>query len=159
MIKNFKAWYRIKWNYVLGLLLAQLGVSSCEDIFNGGGKEMYGCPSADFFLSISVKDDAGKPLVNQKVVIRQLDGNNQALESSYRPFGSDTVMTNEKGIYEGVLNQWYIGNLRAVVNEPVDDTLAPDSVNIEMKKIKKGDGAWYMGKYSGSADIKLKKKQ
>lgn len=166
MIKNFKTWYRIKWSYVLGLLLTQFGVSSCgieEDPFNGGGDGggllMYGSPRADYELSISVKNEAGKPLANQKIIIRRLNEKMQPAEYTYYPFSCDTVITDSDGRYKGGLKTITMKhNLRAVVKEPIDTSLKPDSVNIEVKQIKKGDGAWYQGKFSGSAEIKLKKK-
>lgn len=155
MRKNFKFWWRSKWNYILGLLLAQLGISSCNS-----EEEMYGCPHASFKISITVKDEAGNPLANQKVIIRQLDNNFQPYQNTYNPNACGMVETNLYGNYTGnPMNLYmYDGHLRAVVNEPVDESLSPDSVDIELKQTKKGNGIWYQGEFSGSAEIKLKKK-
>lgn len=155
MIKEFKKWCRTKWNVALGFLLAQLGIVSCGD-----ETEMYGCPNADFRISITVKDEAGNRQPSQKIIIRQLDPHFNPYPNTYNPYACDTVMTDLNGNYTGNpknLNM-YNGHIRAVVNEPVDESLSPDSVDILLKQTKKGDGDWYQGTFSGSAEIKLKKK-
>lgn len=163
MKTNIKLWWRTKWNYVLGILLAQLGMTSCLDDIIGGSNDIvvaYGTPHADFKISLTVKDEVGKPLPNQKVVIRQLSIYSQPYEQTYKPHAGDTVVTDLYGKYTGGLPHIHThnGNIRAVVNDPVDESLSPDSVNIELKQTKKGDGSWFQGEFSGSAEITLKKK-
>ena len=119
---------------------------------------MYGMPTADYTLSLKVKDEAGKPVANQRVLVRPVIQNGDVREYH----NTDTVTTNNDGKYEGAVKNRYgywptdTKAMRIVVDEPVDPMLAPDSVTVSVKQTKKGDGAWYEGTYEGKAELILK---
>lgn len=147
-------------NVVLAWITAQLGLVSCDNGILGGGEVcMYGMPTADYTLSLKVKDEAGKPIANQKVLVRPVNYNGEVHENEY--YNTDTVTTDRNGSYEGAVENrygwWPAGTkgMRIVVDEPVDPMLAPDSVTVSVKQIKKGDG-WYEGTFEGKAELTLK---
>lgn len=171
-MKKAKKWWLTKVNFVLAWITAQLGLVSCDNNIldiGGGGLCMYGMPTADYTLSLKVKDEAGKPIANQKVLVRPTDDKGQIddYHAQYIQYETDTVTTDQDGKYEGAIGKhsygryWFPGikGMRVVVEDPVDPMLAPDSVTVSVKQTKKGDGDWYEGTYGGNAELTLKKKE
>lgn len=163
-MKKNRKWWLAKVSMMLAWLTAQLGLTSCDNAFSGGAECMYGTPSADYSLSLKIKDEAGKPLAGQKVVVRptNINGEVSRMYTDYiNHYGADTIVTNTEGKYEGVAKGWFPGakGVRFVVEKPVDPSLKPDSVNVALKQTKKGDGSWYEGTFEGKAEMTLKKSE
>lgn len=141
---------------VLAWLVGQLGFTSCNGVINGGMECMYGMPTADYDISVSVIDAAGKAQAGQKVIVRNTDKSGNV--NGYQGYNhADTLVTDAEGKIQQHSRDFPVDGMRFVVQEPVDKTLAPDSINVTPKQTKKGDGSWYDGTFEVKGEIVLKK--
>ena len=125
---------KINWKYFAGSLFAFLGFGGCIRIDIGGGLAMYGQPTAHYKLIGNVKGPDGKPVEGiQAVFVPREDG-------AY-PHENDTLYSDAQGHFEK-------GRLKG-------KTLTRNA--LKMEQTRKGDGAWYEGAYTVSADVTLDK--
>lgn len=144
------------WKWLLGVFMGILGLSGCAKIFPFRCE--YGCPNADFKLVGNVKDANGKGIEGIRVVFRP----DRSEEDS--PV-NDTLYTDAKGHFERerLKYDWPDGAQSASIKfEDVDGSahgsyktkvLQPSELTVE--QTKKGDGSWYAGVYTISADTTL----
>lgn len=149
-----KKWYRIA-NGALSALLVLLGFEACSE---EGGREEYGTPTVDFHVVGQVTNAEGKPIEGIRVTTRGYfnfhDGTTE--QATYTDKDGHFATKEMRSIS--------IDPMMRVVFEDVDGEanggeFATDSVSAEAmakKKVKKGDGNWYDGKYELTANAKLK---
>ena len=153
---------KIRWQYCLTALLALLGFSSCKKIIEGIGGPflcMYGQPSANYKVIGEVKDPAGKPVEGIRVVVNP--------GSAHPEYFKDTLYTDAKGQFqkENLTYSWPDEFKDGTIQfEDVDGdkngsfkTKVLKSSELEVKQTKKGDGAWYGGDFTITANTKLEK--
>lgn len=154
-MKKIKKWLLGKSNYALAFILAHLGVSCSEQA------DMYGSPYAKFEFDLEVTDESGKAVPHQDVVVRVTDEYGYDTPDTYNPYRNTTLQTDENGKASQEVQGWISSlnpKFRFVVGQPVDESLAPDSVSVASEQVEKQDG-WYEGKFKASAHLILKKKQ
>ncbi|MCQ2110806.1 MAG: radical SAM-associated putative lipoprotein [Bacteroidaceae bacterium] len=131
-------------------IMTMLGLSACDsDIFEG--EEMYGCPSADYDVTIKVTDEDGNPIKGIKV------------HRGYEDENAPSLKTDENGIFNSSINA---GPSLSYILEDVDGdnnggTFKSDTLKIQDFKLvqtKKGKG-WYEGRFDASAEVTLKKEK
>lgn len=159
-MNKLSTFLRRKGNMVLAWLVGQLGFTSCSggigSVIGGGMECMYGMPTADYDISISVIDAAGKAQAEQKVIVRKTDKYGNV--NGYQGYNhADTLVTDAEGKIQQHSRDFPVDGMRFVVQEPVDKTLAPDSINVTPKQTKKGDGSWYDGTFEVKGEIMLHK--
>lgn len=140
---------------ILTATLSVLGFTSCDGI--GGHEEMYGSPIVEFQVKGAVLSPDEKPLEGVQVIVRK--------EWSNHPMMADTVYTNAQGEFESLGHTATSVEKQKVYFNDVDGeanggVFKSDSVELKamnMEQLKKGDGAWYNGKFSYSVVQKLKK--
>ena len=149
------------WNKLVAVALGMLGFASCAEIANiddDPSKEdicMYGSPSATYKVLGTVSDESGSPVEGIRV----------AIESKYGSYSQyDTLYTDSSGKYlfnRGERGLW--PDKVVVVFEDIDGEenggeFESAEATPELKKVKEGDGSWYMGMFEAQADVTLKKK-
>lgn len=116
---------------------------------------MYGMPSATYKVLGTVSDESGSPVEGIRV----------AIESKYSSYSQyDTLYTDSSGKYlfnRGERGLW--PDKVVVVFEDIDGEenggeFESAEATPELKKVKEGDGSWYMGMFEAQADVTLKKK-
>ena len=122
-------------------LLGITGVVSCEifaPVMYGSPPVAYGVPTMDYRVTGTVTDSqTGEPVKGIKIQSASLDA-------------PDPVITSETGefVYE---DRWYPHKkitLEFTDLDPFEDgAYMPKTVEVELKKIKDGDGHWYDGMY------------
>lgn len=122
-------------------LLGITGVVSCEifaPVMYGSPPVEYGVPTMDYRVTGTVTDSqTGEPVKGIKIQSESLDA-------------PDPVITSETGefVYE---DRWYPHKkitLEFTDLDPFEDgAYMPKTVEVELKKIKDGDGHWYDGMY------------
>lgn len=122
-------------------LLGITGVVSCEifaPVMYGSPPAEYGVPTMDYRVTGTVTDSqTGEPVKGIKIQSESLDA-------------PDPVITSETGefVYE---DRWYPHKkitLEFTDLDPFEDgAYMPKTVEVELKKIKDGDGHWYDGMY------------
>ena len=144
------------WKWLLWALLSITGFSGCDKF--GLFRCEYGCPNADFKLVGNVKDANGKGIEGIRVVFRPEGREEESWEN-------DTLYTDAKGHFERerLKHDWPDGAQSASIKfEDVDGSahgsyktkvLQPSELTVE--QTKKGDGRWYAGIYTISADTTL----
>ena len=151
------------WNKLVAVALGMLGFASCAEIANididdDPSKEhicMYGMPSATYKVLGTVSDESGSPVEGIRV----------AIESKYSSYSQyDTLYTDSSGKYlfnRGERGLW--PDKVVVVFEDIDGEenggeFESAEATPELKKVKEGDGSWYVGMFEAQADVTLKKK-
>lgn len=145
-------------NYLLSAILVMLGFQSCDKHY--GDNVEYGVPSADFVYQGKVTDISGNPLEGTQVIVKplQLSDANVWYENNEMPGLNDTLRTDKDGIYTKENIGFYpIKDFRIVVND-LSGKFESDSIQTQAKRETQGSG-WYSGKFSVSADFKLKNKE
>lgn len=122
-------------------LLGITGVVSCEifaPVMYGSPPAEYGVPTMDYRVTGTVTDSqTGEPVKGIKILSASLDA-------------PDPVITSETGefVYE---DRWYPHKkitLEFTDLDPFEDgAYMPKTVEVELEKIKDGDGHWYDGMY------------
>lgn len=149
---------KIVWKYFAGSLLALLGFSSCRQI--GFGREEYGQPHADFKLIGDVRDAAGEPVEGIRVVA-------DPTENEEKAWYNDTTYTDARGHFEveRLRYSWPDNFAKGQIKfEDVDGdqngsyrTKVLKTPDIKVTQTKKGDGRWYDGAFTITADATLEK--
>ena len=156
--------YRI----ILGALMTLLGFGSCSK--STSTPEMYGQPTAYYKFNGTIKDEAGNPIKGIRVVFNP---NSKVDENSdnypyYLQGNVDTLYTNDNGQFgkdKLKYSQTSITNDAVVIIDDVDGAanggefqkVTLSKSQIEIKKITDGDGVWYKGNYTITANATLKK--
>lgn len=153
---------KINWKYFAGSLFTLLGFAGCQKVLDGGNEILclYGQPSAHYKLMGNVKGADGKPVEGIRAVFVPVQDEEFA-------YFNDTLYTDAKGHFEkDVLRYSWPDELKEakLILEDVDgtangsfkaQTLTRNQLTI--KQTKKGDGDWYHGDYSVSAEVTLEK--
>ena len=144
------------WKWLLGALLSITGFSGCGKF--GFFRCEYGCPNADFKLVGDVKDAKGKGIEGIRVVFR-------AVQNEEETWENDTLYTDAKGHFERerLKHYWPDGAEQASIKlEDVDGsahgsfkTKVLTRSDFTVEQTKKGDGSWYSGVYTISANVTL----
>lgn len=132
-------------------VLTLLGFTACGEI-----SDEYGSPITDYQVKGRVTSEEGKPLSGIQVVVKD-DGS--------VPEGNDTVYTNADGrfVSHQASTGWVVSGqviFNDIDGEANGGTFKSDSVkliNMESRRIKKGDGYWYAGMYEYNMEIGLSK--
>lgn len=148
---------KIRWQYALGGLLALLGFSGCGKI--GWGMTEYGQPHANYKVLGEVKDPDGKPVEGIRVVV--------APGPDHPSWYNDTLYTDAKGQFqkEQIRFSWPDEFKDGTVQfEDVDGdkngsfkTKELKASDLSIKQDKKGDGRWYGGDFTITANATLEK--
>ncbi len=154
----------IKWyNLFLGALLGFLGFSSCDPIHLLPRLE-YGQPHADYKLVGSVKDQAGKPIQGIRVSFHP---NLENTSDEVNAMHTDTLYSDASGKFSKDALKYTWPNLTRAVVE-FEDIDGPDNGGsfkklrvsvgeLEVSETQKGDGNWYGGAQTITADVKMEK--
>ena len=147
------------WLAILGAILSLLGFGGCEELVHFGAAE-YGCPHADYKIVGEVTGE-GKPIKGIRVTLLEGPyGDNQY-------YGIDTLYTDSSGKIEKDLASLTLDQNRFSVKlEDIDgpengswQTKTLEKNDLVITQIKKGDGKWYEGVFTITANAKLKKEE
>ena len=91
-----------KWmTRLLSGALVALGFTACDDENNGDYPDdyplEYGSPSVEYRVKGTVTDEAGNPIENIRVIIRN------AWDNTPNPYMDDTVYTDKQGAFANTL--------------------------------------------------------
>lgn len=127
----------------LTALLALLGFAACEK------PVMYGTPSADFQVKVTIKNETDMPIKDISV------GFKSYVETSYRLTDANGVVELfQGGLFPDSL-RLDIRDLDGVQNGSYRDTVFKEIV-LEGDYVKKSDGAWYRGVVGKDVTVVLK---
>jgi len=137
---------KVRWKTIAAWLGSIVGLTSCDTI--GIGMCMYGTPNADFDMNITVCDENDNPIQGIKATAE----------------GEQELYSDGKGVIKGSVHSsaWLGLYLQDVDGEANGGEFEPRRVNLEelnSKRIKKGDGSWYEGKYEVTGKVTMNKKQ
>ena len=142
--------------------LVTLGFTACDNETTDDVYPLeYGSPSVDYRVKGIVTDEAGNPIENIRVIIRNAWDNTPILNVD------DTVYTDKEGAFANEIAGTVAINKQKVYFDDVDGeahggVFQSDSANIaDMTPtlIEEGDGSWYQGKYEFEIQQKLKKEE
>ena len=149
--------YRL-YGAVLSVLLSVLGFSSCskEEM-----REEYGSPHADYIMQGIVTDEEGNEINGILVSAESYD---DVSDGRYW-YNHASKKTNYIGEYFLSFSGYLSSHTKLVVQDVDGEAnggeFANDTIDIDREsaiQTKKGEGYWYMGVYSITQNIKLKKK-
>lgn len=129
---------------VLSGILVLLGFTACSN-----GECMYGSPTGHYEIKGTVTDSNGAPVKDAEIIVRTLDKNN--ISTLY-----PGVTTDNNGDYTLKASGWPSRELR-VVCHPIEETLEPDSTEINVK-LEGAKGEWDYGTAKATVDFTLKEK-
>ena len=145
---------------LLYLLLGILGFTACKEGGIGGGGGMvceYGTPTTDYIVKGKVTDSAGVPIkgivVSSKDVSSFIDCSGLSAVTA-----DDGTFTTNKMREFGVMGTLIFTDTDGEANGGDFATLEVDLDKLPKNQTKEGDGAWNMGGYEVTADVKLRKK-
>ena len=144
------------WKWLLGSILTLLGFSGCDRF--GIFRCEYGQPMAHFKLIGDVKDTKGHPIKGIRVV--HAPNPNDALG-----WENDTIYSDARGHFEiELLKHDWPDDLQnsTVTFEDVDGsengsykTKVLTRADLDVKQSQKGDGSWYSGAFTATANAVL----
>lgn len=153
-----------KWmTRLLSGALVALGFTACDDENNGDYPDdyplEYGSPSVEYRVKGTVTDEAGNPIENIRVIIRN------AWDNTPNPYMDDTVYTDKQGAFANEMNTTGGIGKQKVYFDDIDGEangglFQPDSTNIadmEATLVEEGHGSWNQGQYEFTVEKKLKK--
>lgn len=145
---------------LLYLLLGILGFTACKEGGIGGGGGMvceYGTPTTDYIVKGKVTDSAGVPIkgivVSSKDVSSFIDCSGLSAVTA-----DDGTFTTNKMREFGVMGTLIFTDTDGEANGGDFATLEVDLGKLPKSQTKEGDGAWNMGGYEVTVDVKLRKK-
>ncbi len=148
-MKQFYSNLRSVTSRVCVACLALLGFSCSDD---DEPQCMYGTPTAEFEIKGAVTTEDGKPVPDAEVRVAA-----RQVPSDIGAFKRDTTETDGAYSLKGYLGGSPEATLK-IVCVPGDDSLAADSVEVKLTKVKDGDSFWDTGKGEATVDFRLKKK-
>ena len=144
-----------------GVLVA-LGFTACDNETTDDAYPLeYGTPSVDYRVKGIVTDEAGNPIENIRVIIRNAWDNTPTLNAD------DTVYTDKEGAFANEMAGTVAIQKQKVYFDDIDGEangglFQSDSINISDMTptlVEEGHGSWYQGKYEFEVQKKLKKKE
>ena len=141
---------------IAGFLLSLLGFSGCREIFNLRAE--YGQPHATYKVIGQVTDEGGKPIPGIEV-----KGNLNYVKDGPLQLMHKTVTTDSDGKYILDSSNWP-GSTSATLEftdidgEANGGEFESATLSTSLQKVAEGDGNWYEGSYTGTGNIRLKKK-
>lgn len=144
---------------LLSWLLLLLGFSACEE------REEYGTPTVDYQVKGKVTTASGEAVKGIQVVVKDQHGTFKQKEQ-WMYYHNDTIYTDANGEFISREASSFSLSDQKVCFYDVDGelnggTFESDSVGLKemaQKRIKKGSGNWYGGKYELGCEVKLNKK-
>ena len=145
---------------LLYLLLGILGFTACKEGGIGGGGGMvceYGTPTTDYIVKGKVTDSAGVPI---KGIVISSKGINSFDDGS----GLSAVTVDDGSFVTNTTKEFGVGGTLVFTDTDGEAnggdfaTLEVDIAKLPKSQTKEGDGAWNMGGYEVTADVKLRKK-
>ena len=155
--KRMKQKVKNTWLAILGAILSLLGFGGCDEIIHFGAAE-YGCPHADYKIVGEVTGE-GKPIKGIRValLVGPYGGNEY--------YGIDTLYTDSSGKIEKDLPSRTLDN--SMLSVKLEDVDGPENGSwqtktlgkneLVIKQTQKGDGKWYQGVFTVTANAELKK--
>lgn len=152
---------KLMTRFLSGALVA-LGFTACDNETTDDVYPLeYGSPSVDYRVKGIVTDEAGNPIENIRVIIRN------AWDNTPNPYADDTVFTDKEGAFANEMTGTVGIDKQKVYFDDVDGEangglFQSDSTNIadmEATLVEEGHGSWYQGKYEFEVQKKLKKKE
>ena len=150
-----------KWmTRLLSGALISLGFTSCDNETTDDVYPLeYGSPSVDYRVKGTVTDDAGNPIENIRVIIRN------AWDNTPNPYMDDTVYTDKQGEFANEMNttggigkqKVYFDDIDGEANGGTFQSDSTDLADMESTQVKEGSGNWYQGQYEFTVEKKLKK--
>lgn len=153
-----------KWmTRLLSGALVALGFTACDDENNGDYPDdyplEYGSPSVEYRVKGTVTDEAGNPIENIRVIIRN------AWDNTPNPYMDDTVYTDKQGEFANEMNttggigkqKVYFDDIDGEANGGTFQSDSTDLADMESTQVKEGSGNWYQGQYEFTVEKKLKK--
>lgn len=135
---------------LLSLAMVALGFSACNS-FNEEPECMYGTPLARY----NVK---GKVVANENKK-EGLEGIRVLIRPDHRNYQyADTLYTDQQGEFIFTESHFPTNQIGVIYEDITSNVYKKDSINVELKKTGKGDGAWDMGEYSADVVIEMEKK-
>ncbi|MBR1698250.1 MAG: radical SAM-associated putative lipoprotein [Bacteroidales bacterium] len=140
---------------IAGFLLSLLGFSGCEII---NLRAEYGQPHATYKVIGQVTDEGGKPIPGIEV-----KGNLNYVKDGPLQLMDKTVTTDSDGKYILDSSNWP-GSTSATLEftdidgEANGGEFESATLSTSLQKVAEGDGHWYEGSYTGTGNIRLKKK-
>jgi len=141
---------------IAGFLLSLLGFPGCREIFNLRAE--YGQPHATYKVIGQVTDEGGKPIPGIEV-----KGNLNYVKDGPLQLMHKTVTTDSDGKYILDSSNWP-GSTSATLEftdidgEANGGEFESATLSTSLQKVAEGDGNWYEGSYTGTGNIRLKKK-
>ena len=141
---------------IAGFLLSLLGFSGCREIINLRAE--YGQPHATYKVIGQVTDEGGKPIPGIEV-----KGNLNYVKDGPLQLMNKTVTTGRDGKYILDSANWP-GSTSATLEftdidgEANGGEFESATLSTSLQKVAEGDGHWYEGSYTGTGNIRLKKK-
>lgn len=137
------------WKWLSATLLPVLGFAGCGN--PGDSPDLYGTPTSDYQFKGRVTDADGKPVEGDRV------------------FHEDSVSTDADGHFvtnrkSSTSIEWQVkGNMRILTFEDTKNGIFANdtvrSVDMTVKQLQKGDGAWDSGSFEVTVpDKKLKRR-
>ena len=150
---------------ILYFMLSALGFSACSDIENGDKKSddwqdipcMYGTPTTEFVVKGKVTDSAGVPIKGIVISSKGINSFDDGSGLSAVTADDGTFTTNKMREF-GVMGTLIFTDTDGEANGGDFATLEVDIAKLPKSQTKEGDGAWNMGGYEVTADVKLRKK-
>ena len=145
---------------LLSCSMISLGFTSCDNETTDDVYPLeYGSPSVDYRVKGTVTDEAGNPIENIRVIIRN------AWDNTPNPYMDDTVYTDKQGAFANEMNttggigkqKVYFDDIDGEANGGTFQSDSTDLADMESTQGKEGSGNWYQGQYEFTVEKKLKK--
>lgn len=149
-------------------LLAAMGfaaVTGCPKIYGcPEPSEMYGCPHCDVTVRGVVADEDGKPIEGIQVKAVEIMEKQSGVELNKYEHEYFRTQTDNAGKFElgGTVTSFENPDVY-VITEDIDGednggTFAPETLKVDLVRVKEGDGLWDFGKYENEAPVEIKLK-
>ncbi len=144
---RFNRWY----NAVLTVLLSMLGIGCSSD--EPVDIEEYGCPYADYVVDGTVTDEAGTPIQGIRVTAPNSSTDSQAYQSVETDAAGGFKLNEFSSMMGGDI---FIEDIDGEANGGKFQSETISVWSLPKTQIEEGE-RWYEGKFSVTANIKLKK--
>lgn len=147
------------WKWLSATLLPVLGFVGCGN--PGDSPDLYGTPTSDYQFKGRVTDADGKPVEGIKVVSGIVEGDRVFHEDSVSTDVDGHFVTNRKS---STSIEWQVrDNMRILTFEDTKNGIFANdtvrSVDMTVKQLQKGNGAWDRGSFEVTVpDKKLKRR-
>lgn len=136
----------IHWRTLLAWAAGISGLTSCDNLpFIGAC--MYGTPSADYNVTLTVTDEDGNP-------VKGIEASGNGRPEKPLTDQSGVVKMNLEGI---IYPHIVLTDIDGEDNGGEFEELQVSEQDLTVKQIKKGDGNWYQGAFEATGTVKMKK--